>query len=237
MKKWLMILVLVVGLMLPTVASAATPESNLDFHPNADIDIWIDPLGWHRYWYTDLDAGDIISVSIDVVEGPGIDFFICDDENWDIWEGGGTASVYNLRENVGSLTASFTVPRSGTWSVVFDSDSLSNIHIEGTINAYTPTTTTSTSSPADLSLIAGAITLGLLLILLGMACFCAKKYQEGQQEGQQGYQASPQPSYQPVPIQKEEIVMFCSYCGTQRQSPDAPFCSRCGKAFSGPEFG
>lgn len=230
-KRWVFLL-LTVCLLIPIVASAGTPEVSQGLHQNTDVDIWISSYGWHHFWYTGLDSGDTINVEIEVTDGPGIDFFICDDTNWDIWEGGDTASVYRLMENRGSVSTSFAVPRSGTWHIVFDSDSFSDIHVEGTIGVSSYVPTTSPGSPASSGVIGGLITAAVIIFLIAMFIACAMKLNDGRDRPEMEQSLSQQPSYQHEPAQQEQVILFCQYCGTQRQSSDALFCSRCGKAFT-----
>jgi hypothetical protein len=75
---------------------------------------------WYYVWDT-LDAGTEISGHYSTwFPTDGVDFFICDEENYNIWVGGGTADVYDLQEdfhqnNIGT----FTVPYAGVWYCVF----------------------------------------------------------------------------------------------------------------------
>lgn len=48
-----------------------------------------------------------------------IDFFICDQANFDLWDSGETASVYHNQDNVGSYSFNFRVPYADTWHFVF----------------------------------------------------------------------------------------------------------------------
>lgn len=50
----------------------------------------------------------------------GIDFFICDDANYNIWYSGGTANVFSLEEDmhIANIDA-FTIPTTGVWHVLF----------------------------------------------------------------------------------------------------------------------
>lgn len=68
-----------------------------------------------------MDAGTVVSGHFSTFfSTDGVDFFICDEDNFDIWYDGGTADVYGLRENYHqSSIASFTIPTSGVWYLVW----------------------------------------------------------------------------------------------------------------------
>jgi hypothetical protein len=48
-----------------------------------------------------------------------IDFFICDQDNYNLWDSGKSASVYQLQENIGSYSFHFKIPHDDTWYFVF----------------------------------------------------------------------------------------------------------------------
>ena len=229
MKKRGIVFVITLAFIVgPILANAATPQERNGLEPEFDVDIWIDPYGWHHIYYTDLSSSYTIYVEIEVTSGPGIDFFICDQANWDIWDGGGTASVYNLRENVGSVSTSFNVPTTDTWYIVFDSDSSQNIHVEGYVGLTPAPATTNPSPGIDMLMIVVII---VAVIVIGAIGVVVVKQISGQgstqpQTAQQVYTPQPKPSQS-----------FCPYCGHPRQGLDAKFCSKCGRSFEGPEMG
>ncbi|MFW9907183.1 MAG: PCI domain-containing protein [Candidatus Thorarchaeota archaeon] len=50
----------------------------------------------------------------------GVDYFICDQANFNIWTTGGTADVFDLKEDYHQANIGpFTVPTTGTWYLVF----------------------------------------------------------------------------------------------------------------------
>jgi len=236
LKRYGIILFVLVGLFLPVIANAGSQQSS-EFHPAASVDFWVDTNDWYSYYWNDISAGYSIDVDIDVTSGNDIDFFITDGENYDLWVDDQSSNAYLIRENVGSVSVSFTIPHSGEWRVVFlNDDWLYRKHIEGTISAFAPPTTTiTTSSPLDSDVVGPLVIFAVIIFLIGMTIACCKKVEDRQKESRQGHQVPQQTSYE-VPVHKEQVVMFCQYCGTQRQSSDAQFCSRCGKSFSGPEL-
>jgi len=48
-----------------------------------------------------------------------ITFFICDEDTYNEWVGGGSLSGYHLQENVGSYSFEFRIPYTDTWHFVF----------------------------------------------------------------------------------------------------------------------
>ena len=75
---------------------------------------------WWHVW-GDYDAGTEFSGHFSTFfDTDGVDFFICDDANWDIWEDGGTATVYGLKEGYHQANIdSFTAPTTDTWHFIF----------------------------------------------------------------------------------------------------------------------
>ncbi len=113
----------------------------------------------------------------------GVDFFICDKENYDIWEAGGTADVYGLKEDYHQASIdSFTVPTTGVWYLVW-----SAIGEEDTVTlSYGVTIDTSGATggggtiPLDDStiiLIFGAV--AAIAVLLVVCIVCSKKKKTG----------------------------------------------------------
>ncbi|TFH03805.1 MAG: hypothetical protein E4H14_16025 [Candidatus Thorarchaeota archaeon] len=227
------VFLVVLGFLLPVMASAATPQQE-DIHPHADVDVWVNALGYYNYYWNDLGSGNRINVNIDVTSGDDIDFYILDEDNYDTYINGGSASSHLTRENAGSISVSYTIPSSGEWHLIFRNDNwFFRKHLEGTITVTAPYVPTSPSSSA------GAV-MALLVIAAVVICIavCAAKSQKDKQEGpvasqssQTGYQVA-QPSVRPT-----QQVGFCPYCGTPKQLFDAKFCSKCGRAFSGPDLG
>jgi hypothetical protein len=85
-----------------------------------DNDIIIDEEEWY-YAFGTYDAGTEFDIDFEVYFSTDpIDFFICDESNYNIWDSGGTPSVYRLTEDVTSGSISnFVAPSSGTWYFVF----------------------------------------------------------------------------------------------------------------------
>jgi len=76
----------------------------------------------HYAVYVDKDSGDGVYGSFTVTSGNDIDFFICNDAEYDKWESGETASVYHLQEKVGEYSFTFRIPYSDTWYFVYSNE-------------------------------------------------------------------------------------------------------------------
>ena len=112
---------LFVFVMISVLAISAEPVSALpmDYEQTNQV------LDAGEYWYVydSYTSGDTISGYFEThADTQGIKFFICDQANWDIWDGGGEATVYNLETNMHTLGFSFSVLSTDTWYVVFSND-------------------------------------------------------------------------------------------------------------------
>ena len=220
-------------LFLPTMAAATVPTGHSGLTPKADIDVWIDGWGAHHWWWTGLDTSDTIYVDVQVTSGGAIDFFICDEANWDIWDSGGTADVYSLLENRGSVSVTFNVPDSGTWHVVFSNDDLfTQKHIEGYIGLSPLYVPSSLTGP-----LAIVIMLFVAIVISGVIW---EGFKRTQQPKVHGYPPEMLPRISQEPVRSPVTgtsTNFCPYCGTPKQSLDSKFCANCGRAFDGPSLG
>ncbi|MFX1561080.1 MAG: zinc ribbon domain-containing protein [Promethearchaeota archaeon] len=229
--KRMFICLMFLGLVLPGLASAAAPPNQTGFSPKTDVDTWIDGWGWHHWWWTGLDTSDTIYVEIEVTSGGDIDFFICDQENWDLWESGYTASVYQKTENAGSISKSFRIPNAGTWHVVFQNDALlTRKHIEGYIGLSPLYSTVG----VDLSLV---VIVFAAIFIVGVVYEGLKRIQRPKVEGYPPHLLPQQPQMIPTHPPAKPQTNFCPYCGTPRQSKDSHFCAKCGRAFDEPSLG
>ncbi|MFX1263545.1 MAG: zinc ribbon domain-containing protein [Promethearchaeota archaeon] len=227
MKQHILLLCLVLPCVLfPVGAMAAKPIDHYRFQPLTDVDVWLDPLGWHWFRYTNLDTSDTIYYDFEVTDGSGIDFFICDQENYNYWSDFDietTAYVYELTENTGGASGSFNVQSSGTWYVVFsNADSLGSKHVEGYIGLSPQMPLTNIDPTILIALFLG---IAFIAIIVGLG----KRAAQSQSPSAVTYQ----PKSVPVTTHRPSTApkAFCPYCGTTRQPPNAPYCSSCGKHF------
>jgi hypothetical protein len=119
-------------------SGAAIPSAD----PDWPFDFWIN-AGSYYYFYAYRLEDTALYGSFDVLTSSGIDFFICDQSNFDLWTGGHTASVYQKHPSVGSADWAFIVPHSDTWYMMYDNtDTLFyQAHVTGThrIDTTAPT--------------------------------------------------------------------------------------------------
>ncbi|MHA1372461.1 MAG: Ig-like domain-containing protein, partial [Promethearchaeota archaeon] len=95
----------------------STVEENITWPLEFDIN----PGGYEAF-YQYREAGLGLIGHFEVVSGGGksINFFLCDESNFNLWKSGKTAIVYLLHEYVTELNWTFIVPHSDTWYAVYD---------------------------------------------------------------------------------------------------------------------
>ncbi|MHA1638326.1 MAG: hypothetical protein ACTSUO_00995 [Candidatus Thorarchaeota archaeon] len=128
---------------------------------------------WYYVWY-ELGAGSEISGHFSTYfTTDGVDFFICDEYNYDEWADGYTADVYGSIDDyhVASI-ADFTVPHDDTWYMVFSAT--------GQTDAVT------LSFGIDVVIVQPSFNvsgiLGILgtLAVVGIVCFCCCRKKQDQ---------------------------------------------------------
>lgn len=81
--------------------------ADYDFHQE---DLFLDTNFFHRVWM-DLTTGDEITIHFETATVyQGLEYFICDQTNMDLWNNGLSASVYNFEEDMHYLWDTFTAP-------------------------------------------------------------------------------------------------------------------------------
>jgi hypothetical protein len=107
--------------------------------PNYPFDIFVNALSYYSYYGEQvMDTAMYGSFTSSI----GIDFFICDQENFDLWTGSQASTAYEISNNVGSKDWTFIAPYTDTWYVVFDNtDNFNQAHVVGT-NRYDVTAPT-----------------------------------------------------------------------------------------------
>lgn len=85
------------------------------------VDINVAALGYAAYSRY-RNAGTDMSGNFTISEGVyrDINFFICNQGNFTIWTGGGSASVYRYHSGNGPYAWTFTTPYASTWYIVYD---------------------------------------------------------------------------------------------------------------------
>jgi len=108
----------------PTFPNSSQVKSASDNYDFSETDLKLDPL-YYYYVSMDLDASSKIKYHFETAtEYQGITFLICDQENFDIWAGGYSAEVYNLKENMHSFWDSFIVPSTEKWYIVISNENI-----------------------------------------------------------------------------------------------------------------
>jgi len=201
-------------------------------HPLADVDFWVNANSFYNYYFSYLQSGYRIDIDVEVTYGTDIDFYIFDEDNYDLYADGQSCYAEVIQESVGSVSRTFTVTSSGKWHLVFNNDDwLFRRHIEGTITATAPPTTTSTAELMILTVAA--------IFLIAICILCSKKYEESQKASKQMHGPPSQTAYPSSYVSQQQVHVrtttnFCPYCGTPKQSSTASFCATCGRAFEGP---
>ena len=132
MKHSVSMLYIVVLLLFATMTAATVPvnsECELegfilladDYHAHHNFVVDIRD---HDYFTWSLHQSDGIYGNFEVTYPASggdqiIDFFICTEENYNLWDSGESASVYHLQQNVASYSFEFRVPSYDTWYLVF----------------------------------------------------------------------------------------------------------------------
>ena len=143
------ILIIMIALMfIAPVADAREHNSILSLHASATHDIVIDAYDWesfsiHCYAGDSLSGEFLISKNTELFPGDqteydnwlldGIDFFIFDEENYDLWVEGSTATPILESPDLMELTWSIEIPYNAVWYVVYSNDSIFMKEIEGSI--------------------------------------------------------------------------------------------------------
>jgi hypothetical protein len=89
-----------------------------DYHSNHNFVVSIVDHHWVSWT---LDGPDGIYGDFEVTDNT-ITFFICDQENYDLWDSGESASAYHLQEVVSSYSFHFRIPYDDTWYFVFNNN-------------------------------------------------------------------------------------------------------------------
>ena len=77
---------------------------------------------WFKVFDT-MTTGDEITGYFEThSDTQGLKFLICDSANLLLWEGGFSATVYEIETDMHTLGFTFTVPHSDTWTCVFSND-------------------------------------------------------------------------------------------------------------------
>jgi hypothetical protein len=92
-----------------------------DYHSNHNFVVGLNGHHWVSWSRSQSDGiyGDFEVTAPSSGADQIITFFICDEENYNLWDSGEAASVYHLQEHVASYSFHFRVPYADTWYFVF----------------------------------------------------------------------------------------------------------------------
>lgn len=128
-------LVLVITLVLLPLAAQAAVIGQSEIIMELDADFWIEP-GERRVWFG--LTGEVIYIQVRVASGDGLEFFICDDNNYDDWRDGLAATLYEHQQSMTSVSLVYDVPRIDDWRVVFNNEDDETQHLVGWVGLDPP---------------------------------------------------------------------------------------------------
>ncbi|MGY5881901.1 MAG: hypothetical protein RTV31_16765 [Candidatus Thorarchaeota archaeon] len=154
----------------------------------------------------------------------GLDFFICDESNFDDWELGFSATVYSIETDMHTSTIDdYTIPTTGTWYFVFYAESEVDT-LTFSVGIDVDTSGVGAGGGIDMS---GISVIGLfagLLILGILCCVCRskKKDPEVAPPSVDHYRAPPSTPRPTTTVREREIVrdrvlVICPYCGSKNE--------------------
>ncbi len=81
---------------------------------------------------------EVIYIRVRVASGDGLEFFICDDDNYDNWRDGLAATLYEHRESMTTVSLTYDVPRLDDWRIVFNNEDDESQHLVGWVGLDPP---------------------------------------------------------------------------------------------------
>jgi hypothetical protein len=114
----------------PVFDSNGISSSDTSYSVNINV-----PTAGYAWFSRYRSAGTDMSGNFTIPDGVyrDINFFVCDQANFDIWTGGGSASVYKYHSGNGPYAWTFTTPTTSTWYIVYDNkfSALQGKHVVG----------------------------------------------------------------------------------------------------------
>ena len=171
-------------------------------------------LSWYYFSFT-AAANQKIVFDFTVTAGGNldIDFFICDETNYNVWSSGGVASVYMRRDRTVSLSDEFTLPSGGRWYIVFS-------------NVFSLISTKTVSASIDLyywepmgptywnTVIMASIVVVIIVITIVVIIFLVKRSRR-----------SPVTPSEPPQVTQKAVCLHCN----QNLAGNETFCGNCGE--------
>ena len=216
MRTRLTLTLLVIVLQIWIVPVIASTQVTSSIEPKSKIDIWIDALSFYVF-YGNYEEDGVFYVDFEVTFGTDVDFYICDSSEYTKMVDGQSYYAYDIHENVGSLSTSFTVPYDDTWYIIFSNDDLLfRRHVEGSLSYSAPR---DTSSIADTAIIS-------IFVIMATVGICLLAYVTGYIKTQNNTgQAT---SNNRTTKTTEKWGTYCPNCGYRGITPADQFCRKCG---------
>ncbi len=152
----------------------------------------------------------------------GLDFFICDESNFNDWENGYSASGYSIETDMHQANIdSFTVPSSDTWYLVwYAADEVDAVTFSYGVSIDTSNAVGGAQIGTGITMIGiGAA----LLICLIICCVCRSKKKEPEPRPPTVDHYVAPPSQPPSTTVKEReivrdrVLVICPYCGAKNE--------------------
>jgi hypothetical protein len=114
-------------LLAAIVPSVAATQSETECYPRSPdnmVRAWIDP-GDYLSVSCRCNSGDVFYGELHLLTEGVIQFFVCDEANFDLWHGGESATLYGVVSGVRTHTWKIQVPHDGRWIGVMVSEEAS----------------------------------------------------------------------------------------------------------------
>jgi hypothetical protein len=154
----------------------------------------------------------------------GLDFFICDEANFDDWELGFSATGYSIETDMHTSTIDdYTIPTTGTWYFVFFAESEVDA-LTFSVGINVDTSGVGGGGAIDMTGISAIGLIAGLLIIGILCCVCRskKKDPEVAPPSVDYYRAPPSTPRPTETVREREIVrdrvlVICPYCGSKNE--------------------
>ncbi len=221
MKKFLLFMVLL-AFSMPSAVLATTGFVNThQSRPLVDFDFFLYPPS-HKGFNWTCEKGDVLSGSFTAL-GDDLDFFVCDDSNYGLYQGGqNPTKVYstnnaNIQTTTWSVSWSVTVPEAGTWYTVYENRN-SNFSIAYFQGSHSRTPAAIPVSPIQIQ----ALGIALVIIVVALA-FVFHWLNSPSKRPVQRVVFTQAPPTAPAPSR------LCPSCGQAGLAPGTRFCPNCGQ--------
>lgn len=179
---------------------------------------------WFKVFDT-MTTGDEITGYFEThSDTQGLDFFICDQENFDQWDAGNSATGFSIETDMHQTSIDeFTIPTAGVWYCVFVADGeVDTLTFSFGIDVDTSGAITTTNGELQTSpVMLGVIAAVFLIIILVCVVSRRRKGDTGQAPTVDHYTAPPSTPASSRTIREREIttrvLVVCPYCGAKNE--------------------